>query len=129
MAALKLEQFKKKFENFNCTQSNAAVNLASLEHFSICNGAHFGDDFLKCAVLIILFRTNDEFHFIFTVRSSKLKSFPGEICFPGGKFDTRLDKSFTDTALREANEEIGLKRENFLQICQMCPFISPVGHW
>ncbi len=37
----------------------------------------------KCAILILLFRKNNQFHFLFTIRSEKLKSFPGEICFPG----------------------------------------------
>jgi len=58
-----------------------------------------------------------------------LKIFIGEICFPGGKYDKNLDQSVENTALREAGEEIGLKKENFHKICQMCPFVSPVGHW
>ncbi|KJZ19513.1 CoA pyrophosphatase [Loktanella sp. S4079] len=44
---------------------------------------------------------------ILTKRSARLKHHPGQIAFPGGKQDP-TDKSLTDAALREANEEIGL---------------------
>ena len=44
---------------------------------------------------------------ILTKRSSKLKHHPGQIAFPGGKQD-KTDTNLTETALREAREEIGL---------------------
>jgi 8-oxo-dGTP pyrophosphatase MutT (NUDIX family) len=44
---------------------------------------------------------------ILTKRASHLAHHPGQIAFPGGKVDAR-DASPTDTALREAREEIGL---------------------
>jgi len=128
--AIKLEELKQKFQNFDCDhKNNSPNNLKDPENFLLCNDTLLDNGLLKCAVLIILFRSNNQFYMIFTVRSLKLKSFPGEICFPGGKFDRSLDNSYFDTALREASEEIGLKKENFHKICQMCPFISPVGHW
>ncbi len=37
----------------------------------------------KCAILILFFRKDEQFHLVFTVRSLKLKSYSGEICFPG----------------------------------------------
>ena len=37
----------------------------------------------KCAILILFFRKNQQYHILFTVRSLKLKNYSGEICFPG----------------------------------------------
>jgi 8-oxo-dGTP pyrophosphatase MutT (NUDIX family) len=128
--SLTLDGIKQKFKDFDCNHTSSSVNnLNDLENFSICNGSLLENDLLKCAVLVILFRENNQFYVIFTIRSWKLKSFPGEICFPGGKYDKNVDQSYFDTALREAEEEIGLKKENFSMVCQMCPFVSPIGHW
>ena len=62
------------------------------------------------AVLIPLIRKNDAWYVILTMRSSALKHHPGQIAFPGGKQD-ESDASLTDTALREAREEIGLPQD------------------
>lgn len=40
-----------------------------------------------------------------------------------------MDTCLRDTAFREANEEIGLERDNFEFVAQLCPFVSPVGHY
>ena len=122
-------KLKNNFDIYNCTHSENKLYVDDLDRFSVCNGSLVEADLLKCAVLIVLFRSNDEYHVLFTVRSLKLKSFPGEICFPGGKFDKNLDATYADTALREASEEIGLRRENLRVLCQMCPFVTPIGHW
>jgi 8-oxo-dGTP pyrophosphatase MutT (NUDIX family) len=63
-------------------------------------------------VLVPLFLAADgeEPHVVFTRRRADLRRHPGEISFPGGRRD-RGDASLTDTALREAEEEIGLPQE------------------
>ncbi|CAI9264959.1 unnamed protein product [Lactuca saligna] len=61
----------------------------------------------RAAVLICLFEEGDDIYVILTQRSSKLTSHSGEVSLPGG----RRDENDTDdirTALREAEEEIGL---------------------
>jgi 8-oxo-dGTP pyrophosphatase MutT (NUDIX family) len=50
-------------------------------------------------------------HAVFTKRREDLKRHPGEISFPGGRRDDE-DADLTETALREAEEEIGLPREH-----------------
>ena len=62
----------------------------------------------EAAVLVALYAERGELHAIFTRRRFDLRSHPGEISFPGGRRDDgeRLD----ETALREAEEEIGLAR-------------------
>ncbi|WP_293450517.1 CoA pyrophosphatase [Planktotalea sp.] len=64
----------------------------------------------SAAVLVPLIWQNDEWHVILTMRSSALKHHPGQIAFPGGKQDDG-DSTLIETALREAEEEIGLPRE------------------
>lgn len=59
------------------------------------------------AVLVPLYVEQDEVHAVFTERRQDLRRHAGEVSFPGG----RQDEGETDlvtTALREAEEEIGL---------------------
>ena len=49
-------------------------------------------------------------HAVFTKRRDDLRRHPGEISFPGGRRDDE-DADLCETALREAEEEIGLPRE------------------
>lgn len=63
------------------------------------------------AVLVPLIEQSDGWHVILTMRSSALKHHPGQIAFPGGKQDGG-DADLAETALREAEEEIGLQRTN-----------------
>jgi len=62
------------------------------------------------AVLIPLFERDGELTAIFTERRGDLKRHAGEISFPGGREDLP-DEDLRETALREAEEEIGLPRE------------------
>jgi 8-oxo-dGTP pyrophosphatase MutT (NUDIX family) len=65
------------------------------------------DDRIDAAVLVPLYLRDGELHAVFTKRRDDLRRHPGEISFPGG----RQDDGETDlrlTALREAEEEIGL---------------------
>jgi 8-oxo-dGTP pyrophosphatase MutT (NUDIX family) len=61
-------------------------------------------------VLVPLFLAADtEPHAVFTRRGTGLRRHAGEISFPGGRRDPE-DAELSDTALREAEEEIGLPR-------------------
>lgn len=66
----------------------------------------------RSAVFILLFLGKfGELRVVLTKRSSKLKSFPGHISFPGGKADNGLETEWM-TARREMEEEIGLPASN-----------------
>jgi 8-oxo-dGTP pyrophosphatase MutT (NUDIX family) len=63
---------------------------------------------LKCAaVLIPMVLKNSEWHLIFTRRTDTVDSHKGQVAFPGGGCDEH-ESLAEQTALREAQEEIGL---------------------
>ena len=61
----------------------------------------------KAAVLIPLVINNGTVEIWLTKRSDLVRNDKGHVCFPGGMKDDE-DRDEVDTALREANEEIGL---------------------
>jgi len=63
------------------------------------------------AVLVPLFLRDDDLHAVFTKRRDDLRKHAGEISFPGGRQDFP-DEDLRVTALREAEEEIGLPRDD-----------------
>ena len=67
--------------------------------------------FSHAAVLVPLFRKDEDCHLLFTKRSHQVKFHKGEISFPGGVVDEE-DSELEKTALREAFEEIGLKEDD-----------------
>ncbi|KAM6496455.1 NUDIX hydrolase domain-like protein [Amanita muscaria] len=81
----------------------------------------------RCAaVLVALFvgRAGDVY-VLLSRRSATLRTYAGDTSLPGGKVDPG-DKSFEDTARREAFEEIGLPRDRrkVPLLCILEPFIA-----
>jgi 8-oxo-dGTP pyrophosphatase MutT (NUDIX family) len=61
----------------------------------------------NAAVLVPLYECDGEIHAVFTRRRDELRRHPGEISFPGGRYELG-DADLVQTALRETDEEIGL---------------------
>jgi len=65
---------------------------------------------VTAAVLVPLYVQDGALHAVFTRRRDDLRRHPGEVSFPGGREDD-VDDDLRVTALREAEEEIGLPRD------------------
>lgn len=67
---------------------------------------------LKCAaVLVPLVFFQNEWHVLYTRRTDRVESHKGQVSFPGGACDEG-ETTPEETALREAEEEIGIRRED-----------------
>ena len=65
------------------------------------------DSGLKSAVLVPFVKIDGTEYVLFEKRASGIRQ-AGEICFPGGVFDKEKDKDFSETAVRETIEELGI---------------------
>ena len=83
-------------------------------------------DLRPAAVLVPLFLRNDEPWVLFTRRTEQLKNHSGEISFPGGGAEDQ-DADFWQTALRETEEEMGIRQEHVRRLGQLDDFYSVHG--
>ena len=70
----------------------------------------------NCSVLIPLVEIDGKLHILYEQRSSRLKTQPGDVCFPGGVMEP--GETAIECAVRETEEEIGIKREKIRVIGQ-----------
>ncbi|KAG6382913.1 hypothetical protein SASPL_157366 [Salvia splendens] len=78
----------------------------------------------RAAVLICLFQGKEgHLRVILTQRSSTISSHSGEVALPGGKWEEG-DDTHAATALREANEEIGLDPSTVEIVSILHPFYT-----
>lgn len=82
----------------------------------------------KAAVLLALFEQAGEPHLVFIRRASTLRAHSGEIAFPGGGTDL-TDTSPVMTALREAQEEIGLDPVRVEVLGVLSPVFTVVSNY
>ncbi len=82
----------------------------------------------QSAVLILLFKKNNAWHFILIERSNDGKTHSGQISFPGGKMDS-TDFSKTYTALRECEEEIGISKKNIEVLGNLSSIYIPISNF
>ncbi|AWP08608.1 putative peroxisomal coenzyme A diphosphatase NUDT7-like [Scophthalmus maximus] len=100
--------------------------VAILKSFDIGNKFSYLPVLPKASVLIPLLVRSGRLHTLMTLRSSELRTNAGEVCFPGGKRDPS-DGDDVDTALREAEEEIGLAPDGVQVVCRLFPVMSKSG--
>lgn len=83
------------------------------------------------AVLVPLLMKDGELHILFEVRADKLKSQPGEICFPGGTIErgsaAGMEENPQTAAVRETMEELLVQENNIEVIAPLDILIIPTG--
>jgi 8-oxo-dGTP pyrophosphatase MutT (NUDIX family) len=67
-------------------------------------------DARPAAVLIPIYFDQDDWHLVYTRRTEQVENHRGQVSFPGGLVEER-DESALEAALREAEEEIALRKE------------------
>ena len=93
------------------------------------------DQVVQASVLVPLVFVDGEWQLLFQHRTSSVATHKDEVSFPGGAAEPE-DLSPEFTALREANEELGLSMEDVhiigrLPVMKMFPFfqVTPVVAW
>src|SRR3990172_1170508 len=79
------------------------------------------------AVLVPLYQQGGEWHLLFTRRTDTVDEHKGQVSFPGGSVDAG-DGAPEDTALRESEEEIGLRRSDVTLMGRLDDLIT-VTQW
>ena len=82
---------------------------------------------IPAAVLIPLFYKDGQCYALFTRRSNEVISHKSQVCFPGGAHQAS-DADLLQTALREAEEEIGLKSEDVEVLGELDDSITLTGY-
>ena len=80
----------------------------------------------RAAVMIPLFRSEEQDCLLLTVRSTYEGIHSGQVSFPGGKFDEN-ESDPIHVALREMEEEVGIKADQVQIIGMLSPLYIPVS--
>jgi len=83
-----------------------------------------GDQVRDSAVLILLWPDGDKVSTVFILRPEYDGIHSNQIAFPGGKYELN-DMDFIATALREAQEEVGIDPETVTILGQLSPLFIP----
>lgn len=106
------------------------MNPADLEKLKkklpSCPGIQGRDRYFNSVVFIPLVERNGELCFVLEKRAPEIRQ-GGEISFPGGGFDPALDKEYEDTAIRETEEELGIKRESITVYGRLDTMVAVMG--
>jgi len=78
---------------------------------------------LPAAVLIPLYLDRGEWNLLYTRRTESVDVHRGQIAFPGGRIEPG-DRSPAEAALRESEEEIGLRAADVQLLGQLNPLIT-----
>jgi 8-oxo-dGTP pyrophosphatase MutT (NUDIX family) len=92
-------------------ESIRAYEFDHLHRYGDLYSAEKLDRYIRAAVLIPMLQIEREWHVLLTQRSEALIEHRGQVAFPGGAQESQ-DTDLCHTALREMQEEIGVKPED-----------------
>ncbi len=109
------------------------TRLTELKKYAIQSRASFvgggiEDDAKKSAVLILFYPKNNQAHIALIKRSIDKSVHSAQISFPGGKSEIS-DKSLIHTALREAEEEVGIITDSVKVIGSLTKLYIPPSNF
>ena len=81
---------------------------------------------IPSAVMVLLYPKNGEYCILLNKRSEEVEHHKGEISFPGGAQDPE-DQDSLATALRETEEEMGIRRSDVTVIGEMDETVTRTG--
>jgi len=81
----------------------------------------------RAAVLLLLYPRDDQLYVILTERRHDLPNHPGQISMPGGSRDG--NETVAQTAIREAQEEIGIDPEQVQVLGRLTHIYIPPSHF
>ncbi|MFN2464183.1 MAG: CoA pyrophosphatase [Candidatus Dormibacteria bacterium] len=79
-------------------------------------------------VLVLFYLRAERLHLLFFRRTEKVPTHKGQVAFPGGSREPG-DADLEETALREAEEELGVKRERVIRLGALRPFDTFVSNF
>jgi len=113
---LSKEVISQKLEQALVEKESAAVGFSEIDSNDDAN--------LKCAaVLVPLVWQDDEWHLLYTRRTDTVESHKGQVSFPGGACDDG-ETTAEQTALREADEEIGINPNDVTVLGRLADMIT-----
>lgn len=98
----------------HCLHSTHQVETITGDH-AVAGMAREERTLMPAAVLMPLIERSEGYTVLLTQRTAHLEHHAGQISFPGGRAEEE-DANPVDTALREAEEEIGLQRRHVVEI-------------
>ena len=121
------EHYQGLLDFFQGADSNAQSSIPHPDREINAMAMQELDSFRQAAVLIPVTRLrDDESHVVLTVRTANHKNHAGQISLPGGTTEPQ-DTDETAIALRESEEEIGLKSEYVEVIGRLGEMALPSG--
>ena len=84
------------------------------------------EKYLNSAVLIPIVLIEGTEFILFQKRSQTVRQ-PGEVSFPGGHFESKKDKDFLSTALRETCEELGISEQQINVLGKLGTLVASMG--
>ncbi|MGJ8581102.1 MAG: CoA pyrophosphatase, partial [Psychromonas sp.] len=113
------QQFLNRFMLQKTTLTSPSSHLAPLQYHR--------KPLKKAAVLMPLIQRSNGLQMILTQRAWHLRHHPGQVSFPGGRFELS-DLSLAQTALRETEEEIGIEQKHIQLVGQLPDITTTSGY-